>query len=147
MRTALPAGTHYAVESQETLWASSSYARPRQVEAHAVEGDYFTIKKYDLSGGRIFTQQEAELGNPVIVIGDEVAKFFFPGLNVRDAGTFCASFSWKRPRSPWPSIPASTSWGSAAEALGISAVTDVMFGMLPAVRAAKMDPVVALRYE
>jgi putative ABC transport system permease protein len=81
VRNALPAGTHYAVESQETLWATSTYARPRQVEAHAVEGDYFTIKKYDLSSGRIFTQQEAELGNPVIVIGDEVAKFFFPGLN------------------------------------------------------------------
>ena len=81
VRNALPAGTHYAVESQETLWATSAYSRPRQVEAHAVEGDYFTIKKYDLSSGRIFTQQEAELGNPVIVIGDEVAKFFFLGLN------------------------------------------------------------------
>ena len=81
VRNALPSGTHYAVESQETLWATSLYARPRQVEAHAVEGDYFTIKKYDLSSGRIFTQQEAELGNPVIVIGDEVASFFFQGLN------------------------------------------------------------------
>ncbi|MEO8619918.1 MAG: ABC transporter permease [bacterium] len=81
VRNALPTGTHYAVESQETLWATSIYSRPRQVEAHAVEGDYFTIKKYDLSSGRIFTQQEAELGNPVIVIGDEVASFFFPGLN------------------------------------------------------------------
>ena len=81
VRNALPSGTHYAVESQETLWASSTYSRPRQVEAHAVEGDYFTIKKYDLASGRIFTQQEAELGNPVIVIGDEVAKFFFQGLN------------------------------------------------------------------
>ncbi len=81
VRNSLPAGTHYAVESQETLWATSTYARPRQVEAHAVEGDYFTIKKYDLSSGRIFTQQEAELGNPVIVIGDEVANFFFHGLN------------------------------------------------------------------
>ena len=81
VRNSLPAGTHYAVESQETLWATSAYSRPRQVEAHAVEGDYFTIKKYDLSSGRIFTQQEAELGNPVIVIGDEVANFFFQGLN------------------------------------------------------------------
>ena len=81
VRNALPAGTHYAVESQETLWATSIYSRPRQIEAHAVEGDYFTIKKYDLSGGRIFTQQEAELGSPVVVIGDEVAKFFFQGLN------------------------------------------------------------------
>ena len=81
IRANLPTGTHYAVESQETLWATSTYSRPRQVEAHAVEGDYFTIKKYDLSSGRIFTSQEAELGNPVIVIGDEVGKFFFPGLN------------------------------------------------------------------
>jgi putative ABC transport system permease protein len=69
------------VESQENLWASTPWARPRQIEAHAVEGDYFTIKKYDLTAGRIFTQQEAELGTPVIVVGDEVAKFFFPGLN------------------------------------------------------------------
>jgi putative ABC transport system permease protein len=81
VRTSLPAGTNYAVESQDMLWASTAYARPRQVEAHAVEGDYFTIKKYDLSSGRIFTQQEAELGTPVIVVGDEVGKFFFPGLN------------------------------------------------------------------
>ncbi len=50
-------------------------------------------------------------------------------------------------RTAWPSIPASTSWGSVAAALGISAVTGVIFGMLPAMRAAKMDPVVALRYE
>ena len=81
VRSALPAGTRYAVESQETLWATSLYSRPRQIEAHAVEGDYFTIKKYDLSSGRIFTPQEAELGTPVVVIGDEVAKFFFQGLN------------------------------------------------------------------
>jgi putative ABC transport system permease protein len=77
----LPNGTRWALESQENLWATSPYARPRQVDAHAVEGDYFTIKKYDLSSGRTFTQQEFELGSPVVVIGDEVAKFFFPGLN------------------------------------------------------------------
>jgi putative ABC transport system permease protein len=50
-------------------------------------------------------------------------------------------------RTAWPSIPASTSWGSVAAALGISAITGVVFGMLPAMRAARMDPVVALRYE
>jgi putative ABC transport system permease protein len=50
-------------------------------------------------------------------------------------------------RTAWPSIPASTSWGSVAAALSISAFTGILFGMLPAVRAARLDPVVALRYE
>ncbi len=50
-------------------------------------------------------------------------------------------------RTAWPAIPASTSWGSVVAALAISAVTGVVFGMLPAVRAARLDPVVALRYE
>jgi putative ABC transport system permease protein len=81
VRSSLPSGTNYAVESQDLLWATSLYSRPRQVDAHAVEGDYFTIKKYDLSSGRVFTQQEADLGTPVVVVGDEVASFFFAGLN------------------------------------------------------------------
>lgn len=61
--------------------ASSAYARPRSIEAHAVDGDYFIIKKYDLSSGRTITPQEYQLGTPVVVIGDEVATFFFPNLN------------------------------------------------------------------
>ena len=81
LRDALPGGTRYAVESQENLSASSKYARPRNLEAHAVEGDYFTIKKLDLSDGRVFSPQEAELGVPVILVGDEVAKYFFDGLS------------------------------------------------------------------
>jgi putative ABC transport system permease protein len=50
-------------------------------------------------------------------------------------------------RTAWPSIPATTSWGTVAASLLISAVTGILFGMLPAVRAARLDPVVALRYE
>jgi len=77
----LPPGTRWAVESQNNAMASSAYARPRQVEAHAVDGDYFTIKKYDLTAGRAISPQEYQLGTPVVVIGDEVAKFFFPNLS------------------------------------------------------------------
>jgi putative ABC transport system permease protein len=77
----LPPGSRYAVESQEFLQAQSQYARPKQVEAHAVDGDYFFIKKYDVARGRLFTQQESSLGSPVVVVGDEVAKYFFKDLD------------------------------------------------------------------
>ena len=50
-------------------------------------------------------------------------------------------------RSTWPSIPASTSPGSVAAALLVAAFTGVVFGLLPAMRAARLDPVAALRYE
>jgi putative ABC transport system permease protein len=50
-------------------------------------------------------------------------------------------------RTAWPSIPASTPMSAVLQALGASAITGVLFGMLPAVRAAKLDPVAALRHE
>ncbi|HJQ19376.1 MAG TPA: ABC transporter permease [Gemmatimonadaceae bacterium] len=77
----LPNDARWAVESQDNAWASTPYVRPRQVDAHAVEGDYFTIKQYNLTSGRAFTQQEMDLGSRVAVIGSEVAGYFFPGLD------------------------------------------------------------------
>jgi putative ABC transport system permease protein len=81
VQTVLPPGARWAIESQQAVFASSPNVRPKQVEAHAVEGDYFTIKKYDLTSGRVISPEEYELGAPVAVIGDEVAKYFFPSLN------------------------------------------------------------------
>ncbi|HET9003023.1 MAG TPA: ABC transporter permease [Gemmatimonadaceae bacterium] len=81
VKSVLPAGTRYAVESQDQVRASSPFARPRQIEAHAVDGDYFTIKKYDLTSGRTFTAQELQLGTTAMVIGSEVAEYFFPNLD------------------------------------------------------------------
>ncbi len=78
---ALPSDIRWAVESENQAWAQTQWARPRQVDAHAVEGDYFTIKQYDLTAGRAFTQQEMDLGSNVVVIGAEVATYFYPGLD------------------------------------------------------------------
>jgi putative ABC transport system permease protein len=50
-------------------------------------------------------------------------------------------------RTAFPSIPASTPIDAVVKALAASAVTGILFGMLPAMRAAKLDPVAALRHE
>ena len=50
-------------------------------------------------------------------------------------------------RTVWPAVPASTPFSAVVTALIASAITGIMFGMLPAIRAARLDPVVALRYE
>ncbi len=92
VREALPSGVRSAVENVRFIYATSAFNRPRQVMAFGTEAAYFQIKKYDIASGRPFTQQEAQLGTPVVVIGTEIASHFFPDLDpvgreLRIAGT------------------------------------------------------------
>ena len=80
-RSALPPGTVSAVENMTFAFANSQYGRPRQVQVIATETDYFKIKSYNLTSGRLFSPQEAQLGTPVVIIGTEVASHFFRGLD------------------------------------------------------------------
>jgi putative ABC transport system permease protein len=50
-------------------------------------------------------------------------------------------------KTAFEEIPASTPAGAVAAALAVSAFTGILFGLLPAMRASKLDPVDALRYE
>jgi putative ABC transport system permease protein len=80
-RGALPPGTVSAVENMTFAYANSQYGRPRQVQVIATEPDYFRIKSYNLTSGRLFSPQEAQLGTPVVIIGTEIASHFFRGLD------------------------------------------------------------------
>ena len=44
-------------------------------------------------------------------------------------------------------VPAIVTWWSVALALGVSVAVGVFFGVWPARRAGRLDPVVALRHE
>jgi putative ABC transport system permease protein len=76
----LPMGTRWATESADNVQAESPFARPRRIVAQTVGGDYFDIKKMRPATGRLFSPQELAAGSPVLVIGDEVAKHFFPNV-------------------------------------------------------------------
>ena len=85
IKSILPTGTRYAVESQERLYVGSQYvSREKLVEVHAVEGDYFEIKKYVLTEGRAIAPQEFEQGEQVVVVGQDIASFFYPNLSPVD---------------------------------------------------------------
>ena len=80
-RAALPPGARSAVVSENFLYASSQYARPRQVDAVATESDYFIMKKFNVTSGRAFAPQEVSAGSRVVVIGVDISSHFFPGLD------------------------------------------------------------------
>jgi putative ABC transport system permease protein len=79
---ALPPDVKWAAVGNDRLTAQTSYvAKPRQVTVFTVTNDYFDIKKMAPVRGRLFSPQEFEHGMNVVVIGQDVADYFFPGLD------------------------------------------------------------------
>ena len=80
VRASLPNSMRSSVSSETFRYATTPGTRPRQVQAVATEAEYFSIKRFAITSGRAFTEQEVRAGSPVVVIGVEVAEHFFPGL-------------------------------------------------------------------
>ena len=79
VRDVLPEGFRIAVVNQTFLNATTPGIRPRSVQAIATEASYFDIKKFEITNGRAFTAQEVETGARVVVIGSEVASYYWDG--------------------------------------------------------------------
>ena len=79
--SALGPGTRWYVLAEDREEAASRYAKPRPVQVFAVDGDFFGVKRMGLTKGRAFTEQEVASGANVIVIGPDVEKHFFRGLD------------------------------------------------------------------
>jgi putative ABC transport system permease protein len=78
---ALPPEAMWSVESADEVPIESRYARPRNLEAEAVDGDYFRIRALEVEQGRLISPQELAMGARVVVIGQEIGTRFFPRLN------------------------------------------------------------------
>ncbi len=78
---ALPPDVRWAYEGSDALTLESRYANPRKVMVQCVEGQWFEIKNMGVQEGRLPSLQEYALGTPVVVIGEETKKHFFPGVS------------------------------------------------------------------
>ncbi|HXY30777.1 MAG TPA: ABC transporter permease [Gemmatimonadaceae bacterium] len=82
VREVLPNGIRWAIQDLRWVTPQSAFRNGGpQVLASAVTAEYFAIKNLNVDRGRVFTEQEDLLGAPVVVVGQEVADFYFPGLD------------------------------------------------------------------
>jgi putative ABC transport system permease protein len=79
--SALPPGTLWSAEGYDNVSMSSQWAKPANLEAWAVDGDYFKIREMKVDKGRLITSQELALGSNVVVIGADIAERYFPDLD------------------------------------------------------------------
>jgi putative ABC transport system permease protein len=78
-RMTIPAVTSFYCADRMTLLYNGKEAK--DIELQGAEPTYFQIKNFELSAGRIFTEQEVRSGTPVLVIGDLIAEKLFEGID------------------------------------------------------------------
>jgi putative ABC transport system permease protein len=78
---ALPEDVRWSVESRDNIPVATRDRRSRTVEAFAIDGDYFEIKKFNVEMGRLISPQELQVGSNVVVIGQDVKERFFPNVS------------------------------------------------------------------
>ncbi len=82
VRDAVGPGAHWAVYNSDFVQPTTRYARGGpQVMAYAATPGYFTVKNLVVASGRAFGDQEQAQGTPVAVIGRDIAKDYFPGVD------------------------------------------------------------------
>ena len=82
VRDALPPGARWAIDAVRWMTPKTPYAvQTPQILAHAATPELFGIKDLVVERGRAFNDQENAVGAPVVVIGQEVAEHYFPGLD------------------------------------------------------------------
>jgi putative ABC transport system permease protein len=78
---ALPPSARWSISGNGNLTVESRYAKPRSLTVECVDGAWFDIKNMGVQEGRLPSAQEYELGTPVVVIGEETRKHFFPTVS------------------------------------------------------------------
>jgi putative ABC transport system permease protein len=81
---ALPAGALWAMYSNSEISVESPFSKPRRADATAIDGQYFEIKKLDVTEGRRFSLDELTNGKSVVIIGPDLAKRLFPTVDPID---------------------------------------------------------------
>ena len=78
----LTPGTKWAAYAATQLNVESRYVhKPKAALVFCVTDGYFDIKRMEPAKGRLFASQEYQHTTNVVVIGEEIATFFFPGLD------------------------------------------------------------------
>jgi putative ABC transport system permease protein len=95
IRAALPPQYLVAIESGNQAEGVAGTRRSSYIQVYGVSEDLFKIRDYEMAQGRIFTPQEILHGEPVIVIGRDVADSFFTGLDPVGKSLRIAGFPYR----------------------------------------------------